>query len=119
MLRGRECIFCGDGYLHHEGTSQSTRTKPVQKDMERLSSGTGFGEKMAKYMRKTRIMIETLQSKRYNPCKGCTDRYPACSDHCKKPEYLAGKEEQATIKRNRDKYQTPIWKHGDRDHRRK
>ena len=50
MLRGRECILCGDGYLHHEGTSQSIRTKPVQKDMERLSSGTGFGEKMAQYM---------------------------------------------------------------------
>ena len=64
-------------------------------------------------------MTETLSSDRYNPCKGCPDRYPACSAHCKKPEYLAWKEEQATIKRNRDKYQTPILTHGDRDPRRK
>lgn len=47
-------------------------------------------------------MTETLSSNRYNPCKGCPDRYPACSAHCKKPEYLDWKEEQAAIKRNRD-----------------
>jgi hypothetical protein len=28
-----------------------------------------------------------------NPCKDCPDRYPACSGHCKKPEYLAYREE--------------------------
>ena len=64
-------------------------------------------------------MTETICNHRYTPCKGCPDRYPACCDHCQKPEYLAWKEEQATIKRNRDKYQTPIWTHGDRDPRRK
>lgn len=26
---------------------------------------------------------------RHAPCKGCPDRYPACSDHCQKPEFLA------------------------------
>ena len=50
MLRGRECILCGDGNLHHEGTAQIIRTKYMQEDLERLSSCTGFGEKMAQYM---------------------------------------------------------------------
>lgn len=50
MLRGSEYILCGNSYLHHEGTAQSARKKPVQKDMERLSPCTGFGEKMAQYM---------------------------------------------------------------------
>lgn len=64
-------------------------------------------------------MTETLSSARYNPCKGCPDRYRACSDHCKKPEYLKWKKEQETIRQNRKKYNTPIWTHGDRDPRRK
>ena len=40
---------------------------------------------------------------RKTPCQGCPDRYTACSDHCKKPEFLAWKEEQETIRRNRAK----------------
>ena len=50
MLRGSECILCGDGDLHHKGASQSLRTEPVQKDLEGVSACTGFGEKMAQYM---------------------------------------------------------------------
>lgn len=38
-----------------------------------------------------------------NPCKGCTKRYPACSDHCTEPEYLAWKARQARIKEARKK----------------
>lgn len=53
------------------------------------------------------------------PCKDCPDRYLACSDRCKKPEYLEWKQKQATIRENRKNYQTPVWKHGDRDPRRK
>ena len=72
-------------------------------------------------------MTETLQSQRYNPCKGCPPRSaehpdgrtPGCSDHCKKPEYLAWKEEQETIRRNKRNYQCPAWKHGDRDPRKR
>jgi hypothetical protein len=44
-----------------------------------------------------------------NPCKDCPDRYPACSGHCKKPEYLAYREEQAKIKAARDAYHSPAW----------
>ena len=54
-------------------------------------------------------MTETLNSQRYNPCKGCPDRYYACSDHCQKPEYLAWKEEQARIKKAKDNYRPPSW----------
>lgn len=32
------------------------------------------------------------------PCKGCADRYPACSDHCRKPEFLAWRTEQERIR---------------------
>ena len=39
-------------------------------------------------------MVETIHSNRYNPCKGCPDRYPACSDHCRKQAYLDWKAEQ-------------------------
>lgn len=64
-------------------------------------------------------MTETIQSDRYNPCKGCPDRYPACSAHCEKPKYKEWKEEQARIRENRKNYNCPIWKHGDRDPRRR
>ena len=64
-------------------------------------------------------MTETIQSNRYNPCKGCPDRYPACSDHCEKPKYKEWKEEQARIRENRKRYNSPIWKHGDRDPRKR
>lgn len=37
------------------------------------------------------------------PCLGCPDRYPACSDHCMKPEFLAWKERNKTIVQNRIK----------------
>ena len=49
------------------------------------------------------------------PCHGCPDRYPACSGHCEKPEYLEWQAEQEKIRQNRKKYKPPIWKHGDRD----
>lgn len=64
-------------------------------------------------------MTETISSARYNPRKGCPDRYPACSDHCKKPAFLEWKAEQEKIRQNRKRYNSPIWKHGDRDARRK
>ncbi|MBO5953463.1 MAG: hypothetical protein J6Q53_05025 [Oscillospiraceae bacterium] len=60
-----------------------------------------------------------MENERYNPCKGCPDRYLACSDHCKKPERLAWLEEQEIIRQNRKKYSCPIWKHGDRDPRKR
>lgn len=37
------------------------------------------------------------------PCSGCRDRYTACSDHCKKPEYLNWRKELETIRHNRQK----------------
>ena len=52
-------------------------------------------------------MTETIFNGRYNPRKGCQDRYPACSDHCQKPEFLAWKEEQAKIKEARRNYLPP------------
>lgn len=54
---------------------------------------------------------------RTGPCKDCPDRYFACSDHCRKPEYLKWREELKMIKENRKKYICPIWKYGDRDGR--
>ena len=38
------------------------------------------------------------------PCKGCPDRYTACSDHCKKPEFLKWRAELETIRRNKAMY---------------
>lgn len=50
-------------------------------------------------------MNETIfSSRKGNPCKGCPDRYPACSGHCKKPEYLKWKAEQDLIRKNRKAY---------------
>ena len=54
-------------------------------------------------------MTETICNHRYTPCKGCPDRYPACPDHCQKPEYLAWKEEQAKIRKARQAYHQPSW----------
>ena len=54
-------------------------------------------------------MNETIQNHRYNPCKGCPDRYPACSDHCQKPEHLKWKAERETIRENRRKHKSPVW----------
>ena len=56
-------------------------------------------------------MITTIGSQRHNPCKGCSDRYPACSDHCQKPDFLKWKEEKALIRKNREAYYPPIWGH--------
>ena len=58
-------------------------------------------------------MADISRSSRHNPCMGCPDRYPACSDHCEKPEFNAYKAEQAKIKENRGKYWSPIWNHGE------
>lgn len=49
-------------------------------------------------------MGEPLAGRRGNPCKGCPDRYIACSDHCKKPEFLKWRAEQETIRRNKAMY---------------
>ena len=35
------------------------------------------------------------------PCMNCPDRYPACSDHCKKPEFLAQKERNERLREAR------------------
>lgn len=58
-------------------------------------------------------MTETIRSNRHNPCKGCPDRYRACSDHCKKPEYLAFREEQDRIRKARAAYYAPVWSHAE------
>lgn len=39
-------------------------------------------------------MKEQKRDIRNKPCYGCPDRYPACSDHCQKPEFLALKEKR-------------------------
>lgn len=54
-------------------------------------------------------MTETIRSKRPGPCMGCPDRYPGCSDHCQKPEYLAYREELARIRKAKKEYQNPAW----------
>lgn len=41
---------------------------------------------------------------RNRPCYGCPDRYTACSDHCRKPEFLEYRAELETIRRNRAAY---------------
>ncbi len=40
----------------------------------------------------------TVADTRHAPCKGCPDRYPACSDHCQKPEFLAFRADRARIR---------------------
>ena len=54
-------------------------------------------------------MITTITSERKNPCKGCPDRYTACSDHCKKDAFLKWKAEQDLIRKNRKAYSQSIW----------
>lgn len=39
-----------------------------------------------------------------NPCMSCPDNHQPCSDHCTKPEYLAYKAEQETIRKNKAAY---------------
>lgn len=51
---------------------------------------------------------KSTQRKRNKPCQGCPDRYPACSDHCKKPEYIAWKTEQNRIREARQR-ESHIW----------
>ena len=60
-------------------------------------------------------MIETLSSNRPTPCKGCPDRYPACSGHCKKPDFLAYQAELEKIRKARKAYYSPIWAHDETD----
>ena len=52
--------------------------------------------------------MDTIRSQRNIPCKGCPDRYPACSDHCKKPEYIAWKAEQNRIREAKQR-EAHIW----------
>lgn len=47
---------------------------------------------------------DLLRSGRKNPCRGCQDRYTACSDHCRKPAFLEWKAEQARIRAAKKKY---------------
>ena len=54
-------------------------------------------------------MITTITSERKNPCKGCPDRYTACSDHCKKDAFLKWKAEQDLIRKNRRAYNDSVW----------
>ena len=54
-------------------------------------------------------MTAANSNERYNPCKGCPDRYPACSGRCRKPAFLARQKEQEIIRENRRKYQDPAW----------
>jgi endogenous inhibitor of DNA gyrase (YacG/DUF329 family) len=42
-----------------------------------------------------------LPSRGGNPCRGCPDRYIACSDHCKKREFLEWQAEQKKIREAR------------------
>lgn len=54
-------------------------------------------------------MTDTIRSQRIGPCKGCPDKVPACADHCRKPEYLAWREEQARIRKAMKDYRPPVW----------
>lgn len=58
-------------------------------------------------------------SGRKRPCFGCVDKVTGCADHCIKPEYLEIRAELDTIRENQRKYICPVWKHGDRDSRRR
>lgn len=40
-----------------------------------------------------------------SPCYKCPDRYPACSDHCKKPEFLEWRAKKELVRRNRKAYE--------------
>jgi hypothetical protein len=52
--------------LLHQGAAQRVRTQPVQKDMERVSACTGFGEKMANYMSRVDIDFDTVDYEEEN-----------------------------------------------------
>lgn len=54
-------------------------------------------------------MQDQWRSSRGCPCQGCPDRYRACSDHCRKPAFLAWKAEQETIRKNRAAYKQHAW----------
>ena len=54
-------------------------------------------------------MTKTIGNQRPSPCQGCSDRYPACSDHCQKPEYLANKAEKEKIREHRKNYRASAW----------
>lgn len=51
---------------------------------------------------------ESLRNNRPVPCKGCQDREPGCSGHCRKPEYLAWRSELGKILENRRKYREAL-----------
>ena len=53
-------------------------------------------------------MSDTARNQQDKPCKGCPDRYPGCSDHCRKPEYLADKAKKAKI-REAKRRESEIW----------
>ena len=45
-----------------------------------------------------------LSSRNNCPCRDCSDRYTACSDKCKKKEFIEWKTELRHIKENRKAY---------------
>jgi hypothetical protein len=47
-------------------------------------------------------------SRDMSPCYGCPDRYPACSGHCKKPEYIEWCEKRDLVKKNRKAYEKEV-----------
>lgn len=49
-------------------------------------------------------MRDPMRSGRKNPCYNCPDHKQPCSDHCKKPEFLAWKAEQEKIRKNQQAY---------------
>ena len=54
-------------------------------------------------------MTTTVINNRKHPCQGCPDRYPACSDHCRKEAFLAWKAEHKKIRENRQAYTAGVW----------
>lgn len=53
-------------------------------------------------------MTEQKRDIQNKPCYGCPDRYLACSDHCKKPEFIVWKEERDRI-REAKRRESEIW----------
>ena len=54
-------------------------------------------------------MSEPMPNRNKPPCKGCLDRDYGCSDHCKRPEFLAWKAETEKIRKAREAYRRPTW----------
>lgn len=66
MLRGSEYMLFDNCYIHYQGAAKRIRTQPVQKDVERVSTCTGVGEKMANYMSRCDIDFDTVDYEEEN-----------------------------------------------------